>query len=476
MKGIVKSFSDLHGYGFIRGEDGKDYFVHQTCISKIGFRTLYLAEEVEFDAVNTQRGVQAQNVKTIVRSVPSTKVSEEVPRIKIRKNPFTPQDPISLPSKFAGRSRETVTALQGLIDGENLLIQGPRGIGKSSFSQQLVKILGGNFELLEKNGIDTSELRLNNITCSYRCVPGNTLLDIANALIKVVRCETTGQVVGSDVTRVKKFSLGDIEQCTINVEKNLSLNEIANDFFLTVRQLCSNVLNEKTGLTFLIDEIDVLDKDILIAPFLKAVCEALSSSNLNHNFILCGVTGTVTRLIREHKSSNRLFLPIELIQLGDDEIFELINLALEGSGVGIEDAARRRISYLSNRFPHPAQQLGYFAFQECSGNVICYKDVENAKMHITTRIKNQEFTNKWTKFKESAQSQILQAMASDERDIYTLTWIKKELKTLTNDQIIGALINLNREEIIDRIGQDFSQYTFREPLFKIYLQWTYQIE
>lgn len=476
MKGAVKSFSDLHGYGFIRGEDGQDYFVHQTYINKPGYRTLAISEKVEFETVNTHRGLQAQNVKTIVTPRDNNENGENVARIKIRKNPFTPQDPIFLPSKFAGRNKETTIALQSLIDGENLLIQGPRGIGKSSFSQQITKILSGNFELLEKNNIDISGLSLKNITCSYRCVPGDTLSDIANALIKILLYETTGKLTYSEVSKTQAVSPEGIEQRTTKKEKELSLTEIANDFSLIVKQSSSAILNEYTGLTFLIDEIDVLDKDILIAPFLKAVCEALSSNNFTYNFILCGVTGTVTRLIREHKSSNRLFHPIELSQFSDDEIFELIKLALNGSGVTMEDTAMKRISYLSNRFPHPAQQLGYFSFHSCHGNTICYSDVENAKMHITTRIKNQEFTNKWTRFKESAQSQVLQALASDERDVYTLSWIRKELKTLSHDQIINALINLNREEIIDRIGQDMSQYTFREPLFKIYLQWTYQIE
>lgn len=475
MNGAVKSFSDLHGYGFIRGEDGLDYFVHQTHIDKQGYRTLYASENVCFEFIKTPRGLQARNVKSISQEhIPEQ--LKAIEKIQIRKNPFTPQDPIFLPSKFAGRNKEIIIALQSLIDGENLLIQGPRGIGKSSFSQQIVKVLSGNFELLEKNNIDTSFLKLNNITCSYRCVPGDKLTDIANALIKTLLYEITGKLTYSDTSKTYTISERGTEYSILNEKSQLSLTEVANDFTLLVKKIFTSSKNDYTGVTFLIDEIDVLDKDILIAPFLKSVCESLSGSNHAYSFILCGVTGIVTRLIREHRSSNRLFHPIELDQFSHDEIFELINLALDGTEISIEQDALKRISYLSNRFPHPAQQLGYFSFHYRNSNLIQYSDVEKAKIHITTRIKNQEFTTKWTKFKESAQSQVLQVMASDERENYSITWIKNELKTLSHDQVLGALLNLNKEDILDRAGSDRTLFAFREPLFKIYLQWAYQID
>ena len=34
MKGTVKFFNSMKGFGFIAGEDGKEYFVHQTGIQE----------------------------------------------------------------------------------------------------------------------------------------------------------------------------------------------------------------------------------------------------------------------------------------------------------------------------------------------------------------------------------------------------------------------------------------------------------
>ncbi len=65
MKGSVKWFSKNKGYGFIVGEDENEYFVHWKSISGDGFKTLVQNEEVEFDAKETEKGLQAEEVKRL---------------------------------------------------------------------------------------------------------------------------------------------------------------------------------------------------------------------------------------------------------------------------------------------------------------------------------------------------------------------------------------------------------------------------
>ncbi|KQC06759.1 MAG: cold-shock protein [Candidatus Cloacimonas sp. SDB] len=65
MKGTVKWFDDTKGYGFILTEDGKEYFVHWKSIvtvSDMNRKFLVNEEEVEFDLMETNKGVQAINV------------------------------------------------------------------------------------------------------------------------------------------------------------------------------------------------------------------------------------------------------------------------------------------------------------------------------------------------------------------------------------------------------------------------------
>jgi CspA family cold shock protein len=60
MNGTVKWFSERNGYGFIQGEDGKDYFVHHSAVPE-GL-VLKEGDAVTFEPVETDRGVQAQKV------------------------------------------------------------------------------------------------------------------------------------------------------------------------------------------------------------------------------------------------------------------------------------------------------------------------------------------------------------------------------------------------------------------------------
>ncbi len=60
MKGTVKFFNGMKGFGFIAGEDGKEYFVHQTGLAE-GV-TLNDNDSVEFDVEEGDRGPKAVNV------------------------------------------------------------------------------------------------------------------------------------------------------------------------------------------------------------------------------------------------------------------------------------------------------------------------------------------------------------------------------------------------------------------------------
>jgi cold shock protein len=62
-KGKVKWFNDTKGYGFIQmeGQD-KDIFVHYSSVKAEGFRTLNEGEVVEFELIESPKGLKAENV------------------------------------------------------------------------------------------------------------------------------------------------------------------------------------------------------------------------------------------------------------------------------------------------------------------------------------------------------------------------------------------------------------------------------
>ena len=61
MKGKVKFFNEMKGFGFIAGEDGKEYFVHQTGLTE--GTHIRENDEVTFDVVDGDRGPKAVQVE-----------------------------------------------------------------------------------------------------------------------------------------------------------------------------------------------------------------------------------------------------------------------------------------------------------------------------------------------------------------------------------------------------------------------------
>jgi CspA family cold shock protein len=60
--GNVKWFDRKKGYGFIVGPDGRDVFVHYSNIIGDGFRSLRDGESVKYELVETDKGLQANQV------------------------------------------------------------------------------------------------------------------------------------------------------------------------------------------------------------------------------------------------------------------------------------------------------------------------------------------------------------------------------------------------------------------------------
>jgi CspA family cold shock protein len=66
MKGTVKWYNAMKGFGFISNDDGNDVFVHRTAIP-MG-TGLYEGDQVEYDIEDSDRGKRAINVKKLEKT------------------------------------------------------------------------------------------------------------------------------------------------------------------------------------------------------------------------------------------------------------------------------------------------------------------------------------------------------------------------------------------------------------------------
>jgi len=63
MTGKVKSFNKGKGYGFIIvADDDKEIFFHYSDLVMDGFKTIDPEALVEFEIIETDRGLQAKNI------------------------------------------------------------------------------------------------------------------------------------------------------------------------------------------------------------------------------------------------------------------------------------------------------------------------------------------------------------------------------------------------------------------------------
>ncbi len=63
--GTVKWFNDSKGFGFISRENGTDVFVHFSSLRGEGYRSLEDGQQVEFEVVEGDKGLQAQDVVAV---------------------------------------------------------------------------------------------------------------------------------------------------------------------------------------------------------------------------------------------------------------------------------------------------------------------------------------------------------------------------------------------------------------------------
>ncbi len=77
IQGTVKWFDNQKGFGFIVGDDLPDIFVHYSAIEMSGFRTLRQGDPVQFELVESPKGLQARNVARVDSESPDSEPDSE---------------------------------------------------------------------------------------------------------------------------------------------------------------------------------------------------------------------------------------------------------------------------------------------------------------------------------------------------------------------------------------------------------------
>jgi CspA family cold shock protein len=65
MNGEIKRVFVDKGFGFIKGEDGAEYFLNRSAVRGVSFESLDVGQRVTFEVTKNWKGPRAENVRLV---------------------------------------------------------------------------------------------------------------------------------------------------------------------------------------------------------------------------------------------------------------------------------------------------------------------------------------------------------------------------------------------------------------------------
>lgn len=398
--------------------------------------------------------------------------------MQLRANPFRPDKPIDNFEQFAGRSHELTVLIRSMYNtghgnARHMIVTGPRGIGKSSFINQIHSVTDNGEDVLAKLGIDAGDFRFRFPVFKCRARKDLSTEQVITALLQAmptkISAENVRSIVGDFVSRWKP---------SVSVPGLLSLEhqseaavDIGREFVRTVSNLWSAVKDRCDGIVFIIDEIDTIAETSGIASFLKVTTEELVDAGLYQVvFYLVGVDGAMEHLMGDHPSVARVFENVELRPMNRSESREVVNRTLSSVRSNPVQISRESLEWVvdtASGFPSFIHTLCFEAFEYDSDSFLDKNDFDKAVDEVVSRIKRAELGQLLRAAGSGDYRRILVAMAEYESNLVPLAYIGNEIGRPSNE-LSSYMNSLVKRGIIER--EDRAIYRFVEPLLRLYVQ------
>jgi len=300
----------------------------------------------------------------------------------MRFNPFRPNGFVS-PGMFHGRMPEVAAIERALFqtkhgNPQHILVQGERGIGKSSLLHVSALTASGQLETL-----DDQTLRFLVVQADL----GNARSQID--VIKAIAGQLRREVGKREVVREKAKAFWDWasnwEVLGVRYHKDApppDPQDVIDELVSRISALCTDTQDDLDGVALFIDEADHPPEDAAVGAFIKFFTERLARDGCNRVLlILAGLPHLVGKLRASHESAPRVFTTMSLDPLEPDEREQVIRSGLDvaaetnGFRTDITDEARRLIASMSEGYPHFIQQFAHSAFEVDKDNLIDRDDV-----------------------------------------------------------------------------------------------------
>ena len=398
--------------------------------------------------------------------------------MQLRPNPFRPDKPVDSFELFAGRSHELGVMIRALFNtghgnARHMIVTGPRGIGKSSFINQIHSVTDNGDDVLAKLDLDAGDFRFRFPVFKCRARQGQSAEHIVTSLMDAMptklSAENVGNIVGDFVSKLKL----SVSAPGINVEHpNESFTDLGREFVRTIRNLWLAIRHDSDGIIFIIDEIDTVAETSGIASFLKVTTEELVDAGLNQiGFYLVGVTGAMQKLMSDHPSIGRVFENVELRPMSHVESRDVIERTLgslpSSRNIRVADESMQWVVEMASGFPAIIHTLCYEAFEHDTDLVLDKRDFDKAAVEVVTRIKRAELGALLRRAGAGRLQEILIAMADYDTPVVPVSFIAQKLE-LESNQFSSQMNTLKERNIIENTER--GMYRYVEPMLRLYVQ------
>ena len=291
------------------------------------------------------------------------------------------------PGMFVGRTEELRIVEKCLIQTKNgnpqhFLVQGERGIGKSSLLLYVETIA----EIAPKVGLTVN--RHSFLVVSTDLGGCHNQVDIIRKLGRGMRQALLRHSVIKENAKEFWNWLTNWEILGVKFNRKeantLDPEELSDDLVNQFGAFCNSTANALDGVLLLIDEADRPDPGAGLGEFLKLFTERLVRQNCNNVVVGLAALPTIIAKLRDsHESSPRLFQTMLLEPLEVDERKQVVKIGLNEAHIRnkfettITPDALEFLAELSEGYPHFVQQFAHSAFDEDADNVIDEDDVGN---------------------------------------------------------------------------------------------------
>jgi hypothetical protein len=297
-------------------------------------------------------------------------------------NPFKPNG-MAGPDMFVGRVDEIETIEKCLFqtmhgNPQHFLIQGERGIGKSSL-MLTAKILAQG----EALGVNYTK------KFNFLCVS----VDLGKCGTQLQVIQKIGRGLKTEIGRHSEIKrnagafwdfLTNWEVMGVKYNKAgpaADTDEASHELVVQLSRFIESV-EDLHGVVILLDEADAPDIEADLGAFLKLTAERLQRESCNKVlFGLAGLPNALLKMKASHESSPRLFEILTLETLEIDERRTVIERGIARANetnevkISIDETALEYLCDMSEGYPHFLQQFSYCAFEANTDNVIDIGDI-----------------------------------------------------------------------------------------------------